>query len=61
MAPFNAWGSTASRLEPLRGGNLPFLGAFVNIFQFTMWSRLNNRWSPTSDVFLREQCSFHLI
>ena len=23
MAPFYGWGSTASRLEPLRGGNLP--------------------------------------
>ena len=24
IAPFNGWGSTASRLEPLRGGSLPF-------------------------------------
>ena len=24
MAPFYGWGSTASRLEPLRGGNLLF-------------------------------------
>ena len=23
MAPFYGWGSTASRLEPLRGGSLP--------------------------------------
>ena len=23
MAPFYAWGSTASRLVPLRGGSLP--------------------------------------
>ena len=24
MAPFYGWGSTASRLQPLRGGSLPF-------------------------------------
>ena len=24
MAPFYGWGSTASRLEPLRGDSLPF-------------------------------------
>ena len=24
MAPFYVWGSTASRLEPLLGGSLPF-------------------------------------
>ena len=24
MAPFYGWGSTASRLQPLRGGNLLF-------------------------------------
>ena len=24
MAPFSGWGSTASRLEPLRGGSLLF-------------------------------------
>ena len=24
MSPFYGWGSTASRLEPLRGGSLPF-------------------------------------
>ena len=25
MAPFHGWGSTASRLEPLRGGTLLFI------------------------------------
>ena len=25
MAPFHGWGSTASRLEPLRGGSLLFI------------------------------------
>ena len=28
MAPFYGWGSTASRLEPLRGGNLLFTTKF---------------------------------
>ena len=28
MAPFHGWGSTASRLEPLRGGSLLFATKF---------------------------------
>ena len=28
MAPFHGWGSTASRLEPLRGGSLLFTTKF---------------------------------
>ena len=28
MAPFYGWGSTASRLEPLRGGSLLFTTKF---------------------------------
>ena len=31
MAPFYGWGSTASRLEPLRGGSLPFTTKFSDI------------------------------
>ena len=31
MALFHGWGSTASRLEPLRGGNLPFTTKFPDI------------------------------
>ena len=31
MAPFYRWGSTASRLEPLRGGSLLFIQRFQNI------------------------------
>ena len=31
MAPFYGWGSTASRLEPLRGGNLLFITKFPEI------------------------------
>ena len=31
MAPFYGWGSTASRLEPLRGGSLLFTTNFPEI------------------------------
>ena len=31
MVPFYGWGSTASRLEPLRGGSLLFTIKFLNI------------------------------
>ena len=31
MAPFNGWGSTASRLQPLRGGSLLFTTQFPEI------------------------------
>ena len=31
MAPFYGWGSTASRLQPLRGGSLPFTIQFPEI------------------------------
>ena len=31
MAPFYEWGSTASRLEPLRGGNILFTTKFPEI------------------------------
>ena len=31
MAPFNGWGSTALKLEPLRGGSLLFTTKFREI------------------------------
>ena len=31
MAPFYEWGSTASRLEPLRGGSVLFITKFSEI------------------------------
>ena len=31
MVPFNGWGSTASRLQPLQGGNLLFTTKFPEI------------------------------
>ena len=31
MAPFYGWGSTASTLEPLRGGNVLFTTKFLEV------------------------------
>ena len=31
MAPFHGWGSTASKLEPLRGGSLLFTTKFAEV------------------------------
>ena len=33
MAPFYGWGSTASRLQPLRGGSLLFTIQFVSLLE----------------------------
>ena len=38
MAPFYGWGSTASRLEPLRGGSLLFTTKFPETRGMTVFS-----------------------
>ena len=38
MAPFYGWGSTASRLEPLRGGSLLFTTKFPEEETFSLFS-----------------------
>ena len=45
MAPFYRWGSTASRLEPLRGASLLFTTKFPKIpgTHFMDLGRLNGR------------------
>ena len=40
MAPFYGWGSTASRLEPLRGGSLLFTTKFPEV-PGTQWYSWN--------------------
>ena len=42
MAPFYEWGSTASKLQPLRGGSLLFTTKFPEISgtQFTNLGRM---------------------
>ena len=44
-APFYGWGSTASRLEPLRGGNLHFTTKFAEIvdIHFINLGRMKDR------------------
>ena len=36
MAPFYGWGSTALRLEPLRGGSLLFTTEFPDILVLSL-------------------------
>ena len=47
MAPFNGWGSNASRLEPIRGGNLLITTKFPKIpgNHFIYLRRLSQPWS----------------
>ena len=40
MAPFYGWGSTASRLEPLRGGSLLFTTKFPEIIYYLLFINL---------------------
>ena len=51
MAPFYGWGSTASRLEPLRGGSLLFTTKFPEITGTHFIELL----SPFLTYFHREQ------
>ena len=44
MAPFYGWGSTASRLEPLRGGSLLFTTKFPEINSEDFINALKNLW-----------------
>ena len=61
MAPLYGWGSTASRLEPLRGGSLLFttkfpkiLGShFINLERMKSWVDLGaNQWFWTRDPWI---------
>ena len=47
MTPFYGWGSTASRLQLLRGGSLPFTTQFPEILSthFIDLRRLSQPWS----------------
>ena len=50
MAPFNEWGSTASRLEPLRGGSL-YLYTVPALLSPMTYVRITNRSMLILDVF----------
>ena len=45
MAPFYGWGSTASRLEPLRGGSFLFTTKFPEIPGTHFIERMDERLS----------------
>ena len=54
MAPFYGWGSTASRLEPLRGGSLLFTTKFPEISWYSFYR-------PQEDERLMEMELFAVI
>ena len=61
MASFHGWGSTASRLEPLRGGSLVFSTKFPEIpgTHFIDLGRMNGWtwWLPeVQNSYFVEQC-----
>ena len=69
MAPFYWWGSTASGLEPLRGGSLLFTTKFPTISgtHFTDLGRMKGvvdpgaaQWFWTRDHWIRNPASFPL-
>ena len=50
MAPFYGWGSTSSRLEPLRGGSLLYTTKLTEIpgthfIDLRIYERLSRPWS----------------
>ena len=57
MAPFYGWGSTTSRLQPLRGGGLLFTIQFPEIpgtpksFFSNLAQNLVSKLSPSPNVF----------
>ena len=57
MPPFYGWGSTASRLQPLRGGSLLFTIQFPEIpgtpksFFSNLAQNLVSKLSPSPNVF----------
>ena len=66
MAPFSGWGSTASRLEPLRGGSLLFTSKFPEIpgTHFTDLGRMKGwvdlgvtQWFWTGDSWIGNPAS----
>ena len=66
MAPFYGWGSTASRLEPLRGGSLLFTTKFpeipgthfIDLRKLKGWVDLGaTQWIWTQDPWIRNPAS----
>ena len=55
MAPFYGWGSTASKLVPLQGGNLLFTTKFPDIPGIYSFHR------PRNDERLSQPCSHPVV
>ena len=69
IAPFNGWGSTASRLEPLRGGSLLFTTKFpeipathfIDLGRMKCWVDLGaTQWFWTWDLWIGNPASLPL-
>ena len=65
MAPFYGWGSTASRLEPLRGGSLLFTTKFpknssYSFYQPRTGERLSWPWSHPAVLKSKEQSKLYI-
>ena len=56
MAPFYGWGSTASRLEPLRGGSLLFT-TFYNL----LGGSFNNRGNVRAPIQFRKKVNTSIL
>ena len=55
MAPFYGWGSTTSRLEPLRGGSL----LVANVLFWVLWAYLATH-IPSDTINLQKTFRFYL-
>ena len=63
MAPFYGWGSTASRLEPLRGGSLLFTTKFPEVpgtHFIELWHNLLyfSRYNGLFEEFVNKESGF---
>ena len=50
MTPFNGWGSTASRLEPLRGSSLLFTTKHLTFYTLNNCRKINAADSENNNV-----------
>ena len=61
MAPFYGWGSTASRLQPLRGGSLLFTIALTLLYHFlTSYSLCSQTNFDFNQGSILRECFFYL-
>ena len=63
MAPFSGWGSTASRLEPPRGGSLLFAIKFSEIpgTHFIDLGKMESTLEPPIEKFISVQFEIDIV